>query len=172
MKTGLLSHCLCVLLAAHGLNAGENKAIGSVLPLGLPLAFNLTEESAEGETTYRYRSVEPISKNGLYGRFFLKISTFDSHQQAQLAFQETWDRTNENTGLTYGWDTVFVNGTQLYWLHSECTLSKQNIEGIRQNLDKFLDSRLTKLISPHLNCHCGGGCRLSADAANTNGRVA
>ncbi len=127
---------------------------------GLPWKFSIsTEQSNAGETTRTlFVSNEPIENSGagaVYLRASLETRTFDQPEPAAEAYSKQALDAHPDTGLTYAWDLLVLDGNQLHHLHAPCLFSEESFD--------MMSANLLKMISPSsdsiLRCRCGGGCR-------------
>ena len=76
---------------------------------------------------------------------------------AAEAFEEMAAEAHPDTGLSYAWDLVILNGRRLHHLHGDCTLSGAVFERMGENLRQLLRDAGAESFNV-LECRCGGGC--------------
>ncbi len=126
---------------------------------GLPWDFSVSTEHLNAEHTTRvlFVSNEPIESSGT-GAVFLRASletrTFDRPAHASETFSKRALDAHPDTGLTYAWDLLVLDGNQLHHLHAPCIFSEESFD--------IMSANLLEMISPTsgsvLRCRCGGGC--------------
>ncbi len=127
---------------------------------GLPWEFSIsTERSNAGETVRTmFVSSEPIDKPGTQAVFLrasLMTSTFDQPALAAEAFAKQAHDAHPDTGLTYAWDLLVLDGAQLHHLHAPCLFSQESFDTMSVNLLGMISPASSQV----LRCRCGGGCR-------------
>ncbi len=127
---------------------------------GLPWNFSVsTEQSDAGKTTRTlFVSNEPIENSGagaVYLRASVETRTFDRPEQAAEAFAKQALDAQPDTGLTYAWDLLVLDGNQLHNSHAPCLFSEESFDMMSANLLKMISAPSDSV----LRCRCGGGCR-------------
>lgn len=129
---------------------------------GLPWKFSVSTEQTETDNTTRtlFVSEEPVEDSGgktVSLSAFLETQTFDRPEQAAGVFAKQADNAHPDTGLTYAWDLLVLDGAHLHHLHAPCLFSEESFNTMSANLRKMISpaSRQT------LRCRCGGGCAVT-----------
>jgi len=127
---------------------------------GLPWEFSVSTELPETDSTTRtlFVSREPLKNSGVQAVFLrasLETRTFDQPAQAAEAFATQAHGAHPDTGLTYAWDLLVLDGAQLHHLHSPCLYSEEFFSMMSANLLKMISPTPSQV----LRCRCGGGCR-------------
>ncbi len=129
---------------------------------GLPWEFSISTEQTEADNTTRtlFVSSDPIENSGtrnVFLRASLETRTFDRPAQASEAFAEQAHDAHPDTGLTYAWDLLVLDGARLHHLHAPCLFSGESFD--------IMSANLLEMISPTsrqvLRCRCGGGCTIT-----------
>lgn len=127
---------------------------------GLPWLFTKASEILDsgGSTRTTYISTEPIEGSGATSVFleaFLSTTSFDNSAMAIESFSEQVYHAHPDTGLTYAWDLVLLDGARLYHLHADCLFSEEVFDTMSANLYRIVNT--DEVLA--LRCRCGGGCQ-------------
>lgn len=132
----------------------------AALVQGLPWRFTTTSEFLDSDDSTRtiFTSTEPIEGSGATAVFLkasLRTTLFDKPSMATEAFSEQVHRAHPDTGLTYAWDLVLLDGPRLHHLHADCLFSEEAFDTMSANLCGIVNADDFRA----LRCRCGGGCR-------------
>jgi hypothetical protein len=151
---------LALLAAAPDLTA---------ITAGQPWKYDVKVEqsSAAGvrSTGHAFRSREPLpSKERLktFLSFHVRIDEHASPDAAARAFAKLAASADPNTGLSYAWDVVLLDGARVVHLAVPCLYSGANVDAMAKNLERVvLEGRAP---AGKLRCACGLGCDVVAGA--------
>ncbi len=130
---------------------------------GLPWQFIVTtEESDLGRTIrYDYVSVEPVDGSQTTKTFLrasLVLTSFPMADLAASAFADVAESAHPDTGLSYAWDYLVLDGSRILDLHAECLFSEEEFTVISGNLTEWVGDDPDQVI----RCRCGDGCETTA----------
>ncbi len=145
---------------------GQKHFSPETITQGLPWKFSVsTEQSNAAETTRTlFVSSEPLENSGgktIFLRASLETRKFDQSAQAAEVFAEQAHDAHPDMGLTYAWDLLVLDGTQLHRLHAPCLFSEESFDTMSANLLEMISPATSQV----LRCRCGGGC-LQTNAAD------
>jgi len=120
------------------------------------------EACGEGleRTICRLRSRESVTRTengGVPLRLEITISDFPASRCAATTLETTLAAASPDTGLSYAWDLLLLEGPRLVRLHAECTWSEEWFGTLARELELRLEKGGRKVARKVL-CRCGGGC--------------
>ncbi len=146
------------LLIVAGTGAAPTGLPGS-LTRGHPWTYTVATTRTPGRTVWAFQSTRPVSKDArgkTWLRFHLERRDFADPVAARAAFQQLAANADPNTGLSYAWDYVLLDGPSTWHLSAPCLYSRANVEILEKNLAaEVLGSRPP---AATLRCTCGSGC--------------
>lgn len=115
-----------------------------------------------GEFVHNIESSKPCARSGSQGdrtclRANLTSRSFSDPARARQRYLEMLDSADPDTGLTYAWDLVILNGRHLYRLHAGCLFSEDSFESMSSRLATAVIGQ-DGSAARRFVCRCGGGC--------------
>jgi hypothetical protein len=130
---------------------GGGPAVNPLSRLGdaLDVKTILSVERGTSSTSYRWSAEHRDD-----GSFFLEVTVYPRPEAAESAFKALVAKADHNTGLSYAWDHVVLDGSRVLHLEAPCLLTSERFGALSRRLDAILHAGAGQT----LHCVCGGGC--------------
>jgi hypothetical protein len=145
---------LAGLQQSYETEAAEGMSLEPGDPLASPELLRWSE--------WRFRSSGPVPGGGAgktYLRFRLRVQELASPAAAVTALERFLATADPDTGHTYAWDHVLLDGSRVYWLSAGCLYSQARFEELASGLQRAVLDGRSAAPGHTLRCDCGRGCR-------------